>query len=81
MSACHLNDDSHYTALRDRGNPSDTGRIKESMYSHVRRFKLQAQFLCSSFELFDGSAAGNNIVVFNGPGATLRIDTSTHFSS
>ena len=32
MSACHLNDDSHYTALRDRGNPSDTRRIKESMY-------------------------------------------------
>jgi hypothetical protein len=34
-----------------------------------------------TLELFDGSAAGNNIVVFNGPGATLRIDTSTHFSS
>ena len=63
MSACHLNDDSHYTALRDRGNPSDTRRIKESMYSHVRRFKLQAQNFfarpssCSAWPLL-GKAGG-----------------------
>jgi len=32
MSACHLDDDPDYTALRDRGNPPDTGRITESVY-------------------------------------------------
>lgn len=30
-----------------------------------------------TLELFDGSAAGNNTVAFNGPGATLKIDTNS----
>ena len=38
--------------------PGQPVKTDVQRYSHVRRFKLQAQFLCSSFELFSMAAAG-----------------------
>src|SRR6516225_2291983 len=63
ISSRQIDDSVHYILRRDRGNPPQSAVFLESMYSHVRRFKLQAQNFfarpssCSAWPLL-GKAGG-----------------------
>jgi len=59
ISSRQIDDLINYILRRDRGNPPQAVAFSESMYSHVRRFKLQARKFADCFSSrFSMAAAG-----------------------